>query len=161
MGPGDYAGANDVYQASDVDNASKPVRTGPLQLIWPVRNIKKSRGFLKSGRRPHYGLDLAGRRNESIVAAHDGTVIYAGRGFRGYGKMVLLEYNENWATLYAHLNFVKVKTGQVIKAGKKLGGMGRTGRASGVHLHFEVLKNKIPIDPEKVLDTKSTVAETR
>lgn len=82
-----------------------------------------------------------------ILAAHEGVVVYAGNSFRGYGNMVLLEYNHQWATLYAHLDRIMVREGQKLRVGDKLGTMGRTGRATGVHLHFELIKNKQPIDP--------------
>lgn len=136
----------------------RPVVRGPFQLRWPVANPIINRGFL-NGKRPHNGLDLKGRKNEPVYAAHDGYVVYAGSKFRGYGKMIILEYDDGWATLYGHLNKFKVKTGQEVKAGEEIGAMGRTGRATGVHLHFEVIRNKIPVDPLPLLE-KSRIVQT-
>ena len=114
---------------------------------WPVDKARFSRGYRTTGKRPHLGIDLAAPRGTDILSAQDGTVIYAGRDFRGYGRMVLIEGMNGWATLYAHFDKILVKTGQKIQRGELLGKMGRSGRATGVHLHFEVRKNVGPVDP--------------
>lgn len=124
---------------------------GPFVLQWPVSKPVLSRGFKPRSDRNHMGLDLRGRKGQAIFAAHDGYVVYVGSGFRGYGKMILLEYNKTWATLYAHLSSFQVREGQRVVRGQTIGLMGRTGRATGVHLHFELLKSKIPVDPMKYL----------
>ncbi len=102
---------------------------------------------------------MRGPKNTPIVAAHPGRVIYVGRGFRGYGKMVMIEYNNRWASLYAHLNSFEVKQGQYVRMGDVIGRMGRTGRATGVHLHFELLKNKLPVNPMSYLPDLSRMAK--
>ncbi len=114
---------------------------------WPVDKARFSRGYRTTGKRPHLGIDLAAPRGTDILSAQDGTVIYAGRDFRGYGRMVLIEGMNGWATLYAHFDKILVKTGQSVQRGDLLGKMGRSGRATGVHLHFEVRKNVGPVDP--------------
>lgn len=114
---------------------------------WPVDSARMTRGFLPNRRRPHLGLDLAAPKNTPIYAAHDGVVIYAGRDFRGYGRMVMIEGKKGWATLYAHFNKIEVTEGQEVSQGELIGLMGRTGRATGVHLHFEMRKDKGPVDP--------------
>ena len=113
---------------------------------WPVDDARMTRGFFY-GKRAHWGLDLANRRGTPILSAGQGVVVYAGRGFRGYGKLVVVEHGDEWATLYAHLDKILVKEGQQVLRGHKLGLMGRTGRASGVHLHFEVRRFKQPVNP--------------
>lgn len=120
----------------------------PFELHWPIREIKINQRFsLWKKKRAHQGIDLGGSRGIPILAAHTGVVVYAGRAFKGYGKMVLVEYNGEWATLYAHLHKINVKEGQTVDPGEQLGTMGRTGRATGVHLHFELMQNKQPVDP--------------
>lgn len=136
---------------------------------WPVDEARLTRGFflhpspapiarrtrskkrIKLSHRPHLGIDLAASKNSPIHAAHTGLVIYAGRDFKGYGKMVLIESENGWATLYAHFNKIYVQEGQQVLQGDILGGMGRTGRATGVHLHFEIRKNKGAVDPLPLL----------
>jgi len=118
-----------------------------FQMQWPVRNVIVNRGFRPSSDRNHDGVDLGGKKGAPILAAHEGVVIYTGSDFRGYGKMVLVEYSEEWATLYAHLDSIDVEPGQIVESGAEIGGMGKTGKASGVHLHFELLHNRKPVDP--------------
>ena len=142
----EMATPNEIYSSNEVlKNQSQTRRSDQFRLQWPVRRLKINRGFIPDD---HMGLDIAGRMGDSILAAHDGVVVYAGSGFKGYGRMIILEYNSEWATLYGHLNRIRVKTGQTVKAGSLIGTMGRSGRATGVHLHFELMRNKQPIDPE-------------
>lgn len=115
-----------------------------------------TRGFLPNKRRPHLGIDLAAPKGTPILAAQAGTVIYAGREFRGYGKMVLIESGNGWATLYAHFDKILVAEGQKVRQGEVVGAMGRTGRATGVHLHFEIRKDRGPIDPLPLLPQVAT-----
>jgi murein DD-endopeptidase MepM/ murein hydrolase activator NlpD len=118
---------------------------------WPVDSARMTRGFLPNKRRPHLGIDLAAPKGTPILAAQGGTIIYAGREFKGYGKMVLIESGDGWATLYAHFDKILVSEGQKVRKGEVIGAMGRTGRATGVHLHFEIRKNRGPIDPLPLL----------
>lgn len=126
---------------------------------WPVEEARLTRGFLPhKKKRPHLGIDLAAPRGTVIFSSHSGTVIYAGRDFRGYGKMVLVEDGHGWATLYAHLDRILVEEGQSLTSRDIIGLMGRTGRATGVHLHFEIRKDKFPLDPLLQLPGGQTLA---
>lgn len=119
----------------------------PFQFDWPLDDARLSRGFATGGRRSHWGLDLANKKNTPILASERGVVIYTGRGFKGFGNLIVIEHNEEWATLYGHLNKFTVKEGDIVKQGQKIGLMGRTGRATGVHLHFEIRHNRQPVNP--------------
>ncbi len=150
-GAGAYRVASDYSRKPTQDEIQSQnisfVPRAPFQLDWPVRNIKLNRGFHPKSDPKHEGLDLGGVRGTPIRSAHEGIVIYTGSEFRGYGKMVLIEYSHEWATLYAHLDTVNVRAGQIVQIGDPIGGMGRTGDATGIHLHFELLHKKIPTDP--------------
>lgn len=122
---------------------------------WPVDEARMTRGFRTKGKRPHHGVDLAAPQGTPILASQTGTVIYTGRDFRGYGKMVMIEGTGGIATLYAHLSKIHVKQGQRIRQGQLVGSMGRTGRATGVHLHYEIRKNNGPVDPLNYLPAGS------
>jgi murein DD-endopeptidase MepM/ murein hydrolase activator NlpD len=98
-------------------------------------------------------VDLGGTKNSPVYAAHDGKVIYTGHGFHGYGKLIIIENPYGYATFYAHLNTINTKEGKYVTAGEKIGGMGRTGRATGVHLHFELRIAEIAVDPLAYLTT--------
>lgn len=147
-----------------------PVLTSPLQhrpslydelghpgFMWPVDELKLSRGF-KSHGKAHYGVDLRGSRGSKIYAAAPGVVIYTGQGFSGYGRLVIIEHEGGWATFYSHLERIVARQGQHIQRGEVLGYMGDSGRATGVHLHFEVRRNKQPVDPLPLLERISTIA---
>ena len=87
------------------------------------------------------GVDLGGLgAGTPVVAAAGGTVIVAkGTGWNGgYGSYVVIQHNNGTQTLYAHLNSVSVSVGQGVSAGERVGGVGSTGRSTGIHLHFEV-----------------------
>lgn len=128
----------------------------PFFFDWPVDRARMTRGFLPNKKRPHLGIDLAALKGTPILASKGGTVIYAGREFRGYGKMVLVESGDGWATLYAHFEKILVAEGQKVLQGEVIGAMGRTGRATGVHLHFEIRKDRGPIDPLPLLPQVAT-----
>ncbi|MCM2352255.1 MAG: M23 family metallopeptidase [Pseudobdellovibrio sp.] len=117
---------------------------------WPVVEARMSRGFLpkvtRKRKRPHKGIDLAAQRGTAVMASHDGMVIYTGKEFKGYGKMLMIE-KDGWATLYGHLDKIIVYEGQKVKQGDVVGALGNTGRSSGPHLHFEIRKADGPIDP--------------
>lgn len=129
----------------------------PSVFDWPVDEARMTRGFsLKPTgrrRRPHFGIDLAFNKGTPIYASQSGKIVYAGRDFRGYGNFVLIENEKGWASLYAHLSKIRVKMGQIVERGFRIGDMGRTGRATGVHLHFEIRKDRSPVDPLNFLPT--------
>lgn len=143
-------------KVNKIDSQYKPQQDFYLQ--WPVGKVKLSQAF-RPGRNPnHDGLDLTQYLNAPIYSAHEGYVVYTGNKYRGYGNMIIIQYSDRWATLYAHLNKIDVKEGELVEMGKKIGRMGRTGRATGVHLHFELLKNKLPVDPLEYLPYNRSVA---
>ena len=126
---------------------------GSFRLSWPVDSVQINDVYAPPSRPSHQGIDLGGKKGTPIKAAHEGVVIYAGGRYQGYGNMILIEFDEHWATLYAHLSVLFVKDGDVVRRGEVIGQMGATGRASGVHLHFELMKDKRPVDPLKHLDS--------
>ncbi len=126
---------------------------------WPVWEARMTRGFLpkvkRKRKRPHKGIDLAAPRGSAVMASHDGVIIYTGSGFKGYGKMVMIESNADagtgFATLYGHLDKIVVYEGKKVRQGEVIGALGNTGRSSGPHLHFEIRKLNGPIDPRPLL----------
>lgn len=107
---------------------------------------------IKGNRSFHTGVDLVKSHRAPIQAFIGGRVIYAGlghtgTGFGGYGNVVLIEDSNGRGNVYAHLDSVSVKKGQVVKAGDVIGRQGNTGQSTGSHLHFEIRKkvqNRIP-----------------
>ena len=96
--------------------------------------------------REHRGVDIAARRGTPIYPANDGTVVYAG-WHGGHGKTVIVRHEDGSETLYAHADTLLVGEGDRVDTGDKLGLVGSTGRSTGPHLHFEVRRNGVAIDP--------------
>jgi len=95
----------------------------------------------------HRGVDLRAAYGEPVGAADAGTVVFAGEQ-GGYGQTVVVEHAGGVRTRYAHLSSVTAQVGTGVKAGEAIGLAGRSGRATGTHLHFEVTQNGRHIDPQ-------------
>ena len=108
-----------------------PLR-GPISSNFGLRihPIFKTKNF-------HSGIDIAAPAGTSVKAAAAGEVLFVG-WLRGYGQVVILDHGRNYSTVYAHLSSALVREGQVLRSGSALGKVGRTGTATGYHLHFEV-----------------------
>jgi len=94
----------------------------------------------------HRGVDLRAAYGEPIGAADAGTVVFAGEQ-HGYGQTVVVEHANGIRTRYAHLSSVSTEAGAGVKAGEAIGRAGRSGRATGTHLHFEVTQHGRQVDP--------------
>ena len=96
------------------------------------------------------GIDIAGTAGQPVVASASGTVVYAGSGLRGYGKLIIIKHNKTYLSAYAHNRDILVKEGQVVARGEKIAEMGSTD-ASDVKLHFEIRRLGKPMDPARYL----------
>lgn len=113
--------------------------------IWPVHGWI-SRRFEKG----HEGIDIAGVRGDTVRAAADGTVAFAGE--KGdLGLCVVLKHGERYRTVYGHCDKLLVSEGQEVRKGQEIALLGSTGRSTGVHLHYEVWEDGKAVDPEKFL----------
>ncbi|QQS39283.1 M23 family metallopeptidase [Candidatus Woesebacteria bacterium] len=100
----------------------------------------------------HKGLDIANRAAPNILAADAGVVVVAGwPDSYGYGNRVVVDHQNGYKTLYAHLSQIFVQVGQRVNTGDAVGRMGSTGRSTGTHLHFEVIQSGVQINPLNVL----------
>jgi len=104
--------------------------------------------------RPHHGTDFGARRGTPLLAVNDGKVIFSG-WMGGYGKVVKIRHAGGYISLYAHQSRIRVRRGQRVKKGQIIGYVGNTGRSTGPHLHFGLMKNGRWIDPMRVLRKKS------
>lgn len=120
-----------------------PKGNGVLQ--WPLRGVLYAR-FGKKGRDRHDGIDLAAPLATPVKTARAGTVLYAGAQ-KGYGLIVIIDHGDDLITLYAHNRDLRVRTGQKVREGQVVSTVGESGRTSGPHLHFEVRKGGLPVDP--------------
>lgn len=94
----------------------------------------------------HNGVDIAAPEYSHVRAVLEGDVIFAGN-YGGYGKLVSIQHNKGYASLYGHLSEIRVNTGQKVKTGTIIGRVGSTGASTGCHLHFEWRKDGIAINP--------------
>jgi len=99
--------------------------------------------------RHHQGVDLAAPTNTPVRAVAGGVVIFADN-YVGYGKLVTIQHDDGYTSLYGHLAKILIQPGQRILAGDIVGAVGKTGLATGPHLHFEWHYNNKPLDPVKV-----------
>lgn len=129
------------------DRARRPSNDPSFRgdLDWPLRGVLYAR-FGRKGREPHDGIDLAAPLGTPIKAAQSGMVIYAGEQ-KGYGLIAIIEHPNGLTTLYAHSRELRVRTGQQVREGQVIATVGESGRTTGPHLHFEVRKDGVPVDP--------------
>jgi len=104
-----------------------------------------------SGRIAHHdGIDLAGKHGAEVISVASGIVTWAGKRY-GYGNLVELNHGNGYVTRYGHNEKIDVKVGDTIKKGDTIARMGSTGRSTGPHVHFEVIKNGRTVDPMKYI----------
>ncbi|MEM7544412.1 MAG: DUF5930 domain-containing protein [Pseudomonadota bacterium] len=110
-----------------------------------------------NGRRSfHEGQDFAGPRGTPIYTTGHGTVVSAGRK-RGYGNVVKIRHAFGYETVYAHLHKIRVKVGEVVERGDRIGDMGNTGRSTGTHLHYEIRIGGKPVNPATYIEAARNV----
>lgn len=94
----------------------------------------------------HKGLDYAGSEGDAVVATAAGIVTWAGERY-GYGNLVEIEHKNGLVTRYGHNQVVQVAVGDLVTKGQPIALMGNTGRSTGAHVHYEVIRNGQPVDP--------------
>lgn len=123
--------------------------------VWPVR------GWVTSGfgvrRRPHgvgsrvhEGIDIAASSGTTVYAPGDGTVTFSGMK-KGLGRTVIIDHGFGVFTVYGHASKLYVKEGERVKRGSTIAAVGRSGRATGPHLHYEVVIDGVPVDPMRYI----------
>ena len=127
------------------------------RFIWPVQGGLSSVFGMRHGRR-HDGVDIRAKRGTPVIASADGEVVFSKR-MRGYGNLVLLKHGGDFFTVYAHNSVNLVKKGKRVKKGETIAKVGRTGRATGPHLHFEVREGTKARNPLFFLPKKGRIEE--
>jgi murein DD-endopeptidase MepM/ murein hydrolase activator NlpD len=102
-------------------------------------------------KRPHYGLDLAAPEGSAVKATSDGIVVFTHNGMFFNGKTIIINHGLALRSTYIHMNSILVKNGMRVKKGQIVGTVGKTGRATGPHLHWGLHLNHIPLDPKLLL----------
>jgi peptidoglycan hydrolase-like protein with peptidoglycan-binding domain len=122
--------------------------SGPVRLLRPVPGPIGDRfGAPRRGRRTHTGIDFPVQAGTRVGAAGVGVTEFAGWNTGGYGNLVVVRHRLGYTTWYAHLSIITTWVGENVTGGTRLGYVGATGHATGPHLHFELRRNAVPIDP--------------
>ena len=100
---------------------------------------------------PHQGMDIAAPENSPVYASSDGVVTLSGGDYFYSGNVVVLDHGQNLSTIYAHLKSTTVKKGDIVKQGDIIGHVGKTGRATGPHLHWGASLNDVRFQPLSLL----------
>ncbi len=125
----------------------------PRHFAWPVTPVMVSSPFgdrvhpFTGTWRQHRGVDVVAEVGQPVRAAYSGTVMFA--GWNGaHGKTVHVVHDGQWSTRYSHLSTWEVESGTTVTKGQVIGYAGSTGQSTGPHLHFELLREGVPVDPE-------------
>ncbi len=161
-----------IYQASvsldDIEllALNKDAMAERVPAIWPFNRSALTRITDRYGPRfhpvhkrwqRHDGIDIGGIIGTPIVATGNGVVAQVTHSATGYGKQILIDHGFGYKTRYAHLSAIDVIKGQEVKRGEAIGKLGNSGTSTGPHLHYEVIRQGDPVDPESyfVLDMTS------
>lgn len=145
------ATATDTSTATASKPAPAPVTpAGPAPTGWGWPSNGVLIGKFSSNGSLNKGIDIAGDLGQPVLAASDGTVVYAGSGLRGYGELVIIKHNETYVSAYGHNRKLLVREGQQVKVGQTIAEMGSTG-TDRVKLHFEIRRQGKPVDPLQFL----------
>ncbi|GGP51843.1 peptidase M23 [Shewanella saliphila] len=130
--------------------SGRPIKKGWLSSPYGLRNDPFN------GRRTmHKGIDFAGKEGADVIATAAGVVTWSGSMF-GYGELVEIDHGNGLRTRYGHNKSLSVNVGDVVAKGDKIASMGSTGRSTGPHVHYEVLRGKQQIDPQKYVYRKAS-----
>ena len=141
--PAATAASGGQYDSS-ADGGEPRIRSADF--AWPLKNFQVSSKFGNRRGRLHAGIDLRAPRGTPIHAAADGRVVFSGRS-GDYGRMVVIDHGGGVETAYAHNSRNLVNRGQRVKQGDIIGNVGRSGNATGYHLHFEFRRYGRPLNP--------------
>jgi lipoprotein NlpD len=136
--------------------SSTPATAGKVQQVprsakgwaWPSSGVLV--GKFSSNGSLNKGIDIAGELGQPVLAASDGSVVYAGSGLRGYGELVIIKHSDAYVSAYGHNRRLLVREGQQVKVGQHIAEMGSTG-TDRVKLHFEIRRQGKPVDPLQYL----------
>ncbi len=148
--------------------SSQPIKTtkSKSKFGMPLRHVRITSTFsyrrfhpILKRYRPHHGTDFGARRGTPLLSVADGRISFSGR-MGGYGNVVKIKHAGGYESLYAHQSRRRAKRGQKVKKGQIIGYVGSTGRSTGPHLHFGLMRYGRWIDPMRVLGKKYVKSKT-
>lgn len=131
-----------VFAQKSAARTPESVTVGPVPADWPYGSGRFTwpvYGWLSQNYRfDHRAVDIAAPQGTPVTASDRGVVLRAGWNNQGYGRFVIIDHKIDYVTLYAHLDRVLVKEGEIVGQGQVIGTVGSTGNSTGPHLHFEI-----------------------
>lgn len=145
----------DFYR-EQLDNLEETLKNAPIGSPIPSKKIVSNFGYRRNpftgrGVEYHSGIDIKERTGFPVKTTANGTIEFAG-WHGGYGKCVIVKHENKMKTLYGHLSEISVKQGEKIESGQIIGKLGNTGRSTGPHLHYEVIKNDEKVNPDDYIN---------
>ncbi len=154
---------DELYRAlAKKANTKKDWKKG---FILPVQgrvsgNFGSRRIFNGIKKNPHTGTDIAAPLGTPVLSSGDGVVVLAQKGYFYTGNMIVIDHGDTLKTIYAHLNDISVKKGDIVKGGDIIGHVGNTGRATGAHLHWGAVLDHVRFRPESLLDINNKICRS-
>jgi murein DD-endopeptidase MepM/ murein hydrolase activator NlpD len=138
---------SETVEISEVDFFIKPLIISDYQVSSKYGNRKHP---CRKRKEFHEGIDLSAKTGLNVHASGKGKIKKAVRS-SSYGNYIIIQHDNGFETLYAHLSKIEVKCGEEVEQGQVIGKTGSTGTSTGPHLHFEIIKEHQCIDPEKLI----------
>ncbi|MCK5880758.1 MAG: M23 family metallopeptidase [Sinobacterium sp.] len=126
----------------------------PVKKGWLSSDFGQRTDPFTGGLAWHKGVDFAGKEGTDVVAVASGIIIWSGKRF-GYGNLVEIDHGNGFSTRYGHNKENLVTMGEVVEKGQAIARMGSTGRSTGPHVHYEVLKQGKQVDPHRYIYRQS------
>ena len=120
----------------------KGAKEGTGAFVWPATGVLTQKFWAQ-----HQAIDIGWSEGTPVIASDAGYVCKAGNDPSGYGRYVIIDHGNGFQTLYSHFKVYYVEVGQSVSKGATIGLMGSTGRSTGPHLHFEIRKNGVKVNP--------------
>jgi murein DD-endopeptidase MepM/ murein hydrolase activator NlpD len=137
----------EVIMSRQLRKASTP-RGRPIKKGWLSSYYGKRADPFSGKMAMHKGVDFAGKEDSEVISVASGVVTWASERY-GYGHLVEINHGNGYTTRYGHNNALLVSVGDSVEKGQAISLMGSTGRSTGPHVHFEVLKNGAQVNPNK------------
>lgn len=152
-----YASGNQQETSVKANNVSYtgPIKKGSGSFITPLGAYKLGSKYGMRNGRMHLGVDLLAPTGTDILAADSGTVVFTGYK-NSYGLLVIIEHGNGFTTYYAHCSAVSVAAGDDVVKGQMIADVGRTGNATGTHVHFEIRSNGTCVNPANYIAVSGT-----
>jgi len=133
---------------SELRPSGRPVKSG-----WISSHFGKRTDPFTGRPAHHDGIDIAGKEGSDVIAVASGVVTWAGTRY-GYGELVEINHGNGYVTRYGHNKYILVSKGQAVKKGEAISLMGSSGRSTGPHVHFEVIRNGRTVNPIRYVKAK-------